>query len=671
VKINISFSALSHTGHSCNTIPYGIATVATYALKNCNDTPEAELFKDPVDLIASLENNPSPHIACFSSYIWNVNLSYEFAKQIKIKSPRTVVIFGGPNYPLDTEEQEKFLLSHPCIDFHINREGEEAFVKLFNKLLEYDFNITKIIQSQLNIPNCHYISSGRIVQGDQLSPLANLNDIPSPYLSGLLDKFLKSKLVPLIQFARGCPFKCTFCQEGHEYYDKTRRFSYKRINDELEYIAQRTTVPNLILADSNFGQYKNDLEICKAIASIQNKYSWPKYFHQISGKNNKDRVIEAVSIIRSPLNLGTAVQSTDEKVLRNIKRTNVSKDKMIQIAKEGENYGANSFSEVILSLPGDTKESHYNTIFELIDAEINVVRSHQFIMLPGSESATIKSRKQYGMEIRFRIVPNTVHSYKLFNKVFFAPEIDEICVANNSMSFEDYQECRLLNLTIEIFYNDCIFQEFIKFLKMHNIQTSSFILNIHRMARNSKSKLFHLYKGFLKETNELWNSREELEKSFDNKDIAAQYMSEEIGKNEQVVYRSLAIFKHMENMHDIVFGVTREMLEEKNSYTDQNRSYLEELFEFSMFRKKNILSNDLTKRGLFHYDFAGLIANNFNDNPFSYYSENEIEMEFCHNNDQKEIISRYIDIFGTSDYGLGNILNTAPLNNFYRMIKKV
>ena len=53
--------------------------------------------------------------------------------------------------------------------------------------------------------------------------------------------------------------------EGNEYFNTIRRFSSKRIKDELEYIAQRTIVPTLIVADANFGMYKEDVEISRKL----------------------------------------------------------------------------------------------------------------------------------------------------------------------------------------------------------------------------------------------------------------------------------------------------------------------------------------------------------------------------------------------------------------------
>ena len=65
-------------------------------------------------------------------------------------------------------------------------------------------------------------------------------NLPSPYLMGLLDEFFDDKLHPLVQTSRGCPYSCTFCHDGIDYMNKTRKkFSVDRIREELIYIADR------------------------------------------------------------------------------------------------------------------------------------------------------------------------------------------------------------------------------------------------------------------------------------------------------------------------------------------------------------------------------------------------------------------------------------------------
>ena len=64
------------------------------------------------------------------------------------------------------------------------------------------------------------------------------DEIPSPYLSGILDRFLNGKYVPAFETARGCPFLCTFCDQGIDE-SKITAFSTKRLSDEMWYVADK------------------------------------------------------------------------------------------------------------------------------------------------------------------------------------------------------------------------------------------------------------------------------------------------------------------------------------------------------------------------------------------------------------------------------------------------
>lgn len=669
MKIPIAFCNLTHRDHTAKGIPYGISMIASYALKNFNDKIEVEIFKSPEEFIQYLEKKV-PEIACFTNCIWNTNLSYQFAKRIKKKYPRTITVFGGPNYPIDPQEQKEFLQTYEDIDFYIIREGEEAFVELLKVLLENNLDFKKVKSKQLRVHNCHYVYKGRLIMGELLPPISNLDDIPSPYLSGLCDKFLGENLIPVTQTTRGCPFRCTYCQEGHEYFSNVRRFSFNRIKDELRYIVKHSRAQTLQLADTNFGMYNEDLEICNEIALLQKEYGWPKYFTGIVGKNRKDRILKAISLVRGS-SFSAAIQSSDEQVLKNIKRDNVSKEEMIELTQAAKKFGSGSFSELILCLPGDTKEAHFESNFELIDAGIDMVRSHQFIMLPGSEASTKESRKKYRMITGFRVTPKTVTPYRLFEEEFFAPEIDEICVANKTMPFEDYLECRLFNLTVEIFYNNGIFEELIKFLKMHNIKTSSLIMSIHKRIRSSKP-ISKIYDDFLRETNEIWKSREELVAFLNRPGVIEKFISEEMGNNEQLVYRTLVILNNMDELHKTAFSTAEDMLLKKGGLEENALDYLRELRDFSLMRKKEIFSVDEVEKKLFHYDFIALLKSNFKENPLALHIPAEIELEFSHTNDQKEFASNHLKIYGTSKDSLSYILSSALRDNrMYRKVRKL
>ena len=607
----------------------------------------------------------------FSNYIWNENLAYETVSRIKKKKSDTVSIFGGPNYSLhDKEEQKDFLLSRPYIDFYIVGEGEVPFVELLKVLFKYDFNVQQIKKDKVKIPGCHYIYDGEFITCQMPLPIPVLDEIPSPYLIGLLDRHLeKGELKPLMETTRGCPFSCTFCQEGDSYYNKVRRFSYDRIKSEILYLAKNSKSKVLSLADSNFGMYKQDIEICKVIASTMKEYNWPEGFEGVTGKNEKGKVMDALSII-GHTSYNAAVQSTDPEVLKEVKRINISGDAMIRIVNEAKNKTqSTSFSEIILGLPGDSKKAHFKSNIDMIDSGVDVARSHQFIMLPASPASSRSERERHQFITKFRVVPKTVEQYTLFGEKFYAPEIDEICVGSKTLPYEDYLECRLFNLTVEMFYNNGIFEDLIKLIKNNNIRVSSFILNIHEKVKNSKELNF-LYEDFLKETKELYNTRKDIEKVLHDEDILKQYISEEVGVNEQLVYTSVGILEKIEELHRIAFSVAKELLYENLKLNGESKNFFEELQTFMLMQKKDMISNqDTIMKKEFHYDFIELINSDFKHHPSKYFKPNGIKFEFTHSKKQKELFHDYYNIYGDNKNGLAYILATASAmtnKKFYR-----
>ena len=663
----ISFAGLTHTGQYTDSNPYGVAMVAAYVKKSFGDSVDIKLYKYPTELAADLDKSIPP-IICFSIYVWNFRLSYEFARRIKDKSPETIIIFGGPNFPLIQHEQESFLREFPLIDFFVFREGEIALTQLLENLFENDFDVGQVKKSSLNLQNCIYLHDDKLVVNTSAPPIANLDSLPSPYLMGLCDKLLDDERIsPLIQIARGCPFKCSFCQEGEEFYNKVRRFSLDRIKKELRYIAERTRSPVLQVADSNFAMYKFDLEVCHEIAKIQKEFDWPKFVADFSGKNQKERVLNAVEILHGSHNLVAAVQSTDPDVLKAVKRSNINSEQMIHVAHRSKEIDASSFAEVILALPADTKEAHFKSMSDLIDANLNVVRSHQFIMLLGSSGCSIQERATYGMETRFRVMPNTVVPYTLFGDTFYAPEIDEICVGNSTLSFDDYLECRLFDLTVELFYNNAIFEELYEFVAQSGLSISKLIRNIYVSFCEKDGALQEIKEGFLKETRELWDSSQELEDALKDPVMIDQIEKGEIGINEQIIFRTRAVFQHLEDLHDLAFDNAKKLMIEANLFNEKSDNYLTELLEISLMRKADILSLDKSYSKKFNFNFIQLDAQKFKVNPDEYFDHSGFDIVVSHTDEQKELIDQYTDQYGISENGLGYILSSVSnFNKFYR-----
>ena len=415
----------------------GIATFTEYSLKLKN---KIRLFKYPEKLAVALENEGIPDIIGFSNYMWNCELSLALARRIKEYAADTIVVMGGPNYPVTSDEQEDFLRKHPEIDFYVTGEGELAFTNLVATLINADMKKNNLKE---DLPSVHYIrADDKVSISSTIERLKDLTEIPSAYTTGKMDEFFDGKLLPVIQTTRGCPFACTFCVEGTQYYNKVYRTNLEKIEAELDYIGSKMADVrkkggrnDLWLVDSNFGMYNQDLDTCKAIANCQKKYGWPEYIQCDTGKNNKAKVLDAARLVKGAMRLSGSVQSLDPEVLKNIKRSNIAPDALMQLAMEAAEVDTDSRSEIILALPGETLKSHFDTIHTVINAGFNHVNTYQLMLLPGTEVSSPESRKQFGMKTRYRVLPRCFGYYQVLNRQIKAAEIEEICKTTGIESF--------------------------------------------------------------------------------------------------------------------------------------------------------------------------------------------------------------------------------------------
>ena len=353
---------------------------------------ETFLFKKPSLLSNYIEKNETkPDIVMFGNYMWVEKLSLFYAQRIKSIFPDTLIVFGGPNLSLDEETNLNFLRENPFIDMIIQGDAEIASMHIVKSFMENNSDIEKL--KTLNIPNTMSISkvSKKIYKGDNKDFRIGLGEttlehIPSPYLSGGMDSFFEDGSIPLLESTRGCPYGCTFCQQGTKYFSKIRYYNDIRILSELEYIAKKVKEKSLDMeivefADPNFGMYKQDTQIFKHIRSIQDKYDYPKYVFSSSGKSQPERVLSNSKILKEgSMVLRAAVQSMNASTLKSIDRTNLPKDVFKKLSKES----IDTYAETMLALPNETKKTYIDGICELVDAGIDEFSNHQTIILKGT-----------------------------------------------------------------------------------------------------------------------------------------------------------------------------------------------------------------------------------------------------------------------------------------------
>ena len=159
---------------------------------------------------------------------------------------------------------------------------------------------------------------------------------------------------------------------------------YKRLDNKSN------TIVNLIYPINN----TTSIEIRK----IQDKYDYPKTVIVATGKNMPQRVIDVASIIKG-WQLGASIQSTDDKVLKASNRQNITSSAYKKLIDFGNNSNATkTYTDLMVALPGDTKEKHFASLKWSIESNVRSIRMHQSIMLIGTDMASKLTRKKYDLK---------------------------------------------------------------------------------------------------------------------------------------------------------------------------------------------------------------------------------------------------------------------------------
>jgi tRNA A37 methylthiotransferase MiaB len=342
-------------------LPYSIGVLWSYAsqfqeISSVYQLGEIIWRRD--NLSDALDKVKNSVIVAFSTYVWNKSYNYALAKRIKEQYPNILIVFGGPEPPIQKVDIfERF----PFIDIVVKQEGELTFKEILDHYPLGNYE---------NVPGIQINKSGKIFNTAVRQRIEEIDVIPSPYTTGVFDKIMKDNPTvewnSVLETNRGCPYQCTFCDWGSLTYNKVKKFDLERVKDELEWMG-RNKIGFISIADANFGIFpERDSIIADKLIEIQQRYKCPNAYTISWAKNQKKEVI---SIVKKLINNGArmgltvSVQSLSEVVLDNIKRKNLGINQIEDIFDQCDKENIPLITELILGLPGETlaswKENYY------------------------------------------------------------------------------------------------------------------------------------------------------------------------------------------------------------------------------------------------------------------------------------------------------------------------
>ena len=351
------------------------------------------------------------------------------------------------------------------------------------------------------------------------------------------------------------------------YYTKAAPFSLGSIKAGLDYIGRmiRDRSPNvgtIRLADANYGMFPRDTEISGYIGQAQRDYGWPTFVDATTGKNRADNVIRSMEQVSGGMVLYQSVQSLDDEVLRLVRRSNIKLSTYAEIAVHLRGRGLRSSTDLILGLPGESLTSHLGTLEKMIDLGTNQAHCFQAMMLKGSELESLATRQQFGLDCKFRLGPKNFGEYA-GDKVF---DVEEIVVSTDTLSFDDYLQCRKHHMTFSVFWNDSWFSDVAAVAKRFGIRPSQWLRAMLDAMEADSGAVGRLLQDFVTETKgELFDTPDQCRAYYADPDRFDQLGRGQIGDNLMYKYRAIASFFLWKDVCRLALNTTGRLLRERGA----------------------------------------------------------------------------------------------------------
>ncbi len=653
-------------------VPIGIGYMAANILKEFEKYKlDVKLSIDTDETLELLEKW-KPNIIGVSNYVWNSNLSNMICEFAKDKDPKILTILGGPEFPAGTgarkienterdqtyDKSFKYLIERPSVDFFAYSDGEVALIELVKKYIENNFSVNLMKEKDILIKGCVSISKDKknLLIGDYAARIGmdgsvkseGRDIIPSPYLSGLLDKFLDGNLSPALETSRGCPFLCTFCDQGLDM-SKLTTLSVERLSEEVMYIAEKLHnkgTKRLEIFDANWGMFEKDLNFAKNILKVMNKYDWPKEISCSTPKSNWNNLLKINDILKNRVHLGLSMQSLDNNVLGEIKRKNWKKEQYIEWTNELKKRGRAPSNEMIIPLPGETEESYYDGVKWLMDNHIQT-QTYTLMMLCGADLGRDAAIKKNNMKSKYRLLPKQFSEY--FGKKTF--EVERVCVGTSTMTYESYLNCRNYSFIVKLLSHP-FFNPIYTLTQKIGFGWYEFSRDLTKTIqdKNFHGKFKDIYDGFCKESHEeLFDTEKEAIEFYSKPKNYKLLKDGDVGENLIAKYTALSLLA-LDDIFSVIFSVIRKKIKDK-----QNKNFeLENILNNSERWLKNLyLVNDVISEReliekkneiLMDFDFPAWLKDS--ELPFNKFN-NKIKYEMSYDIEKVQYIRNEIDsLFG-------------------------
>lgn len=314
-------------------------------------------------------------VAISAQFTPTYNSVIDLADSCRFLFPGAMILAGG-NLP--TSMYRECLEDSPEIDAICYGEGEKAMLGLIQaeradrflescdtwitrkKLLDPGFTPAKDFILELDeIPFLDYDILD--LEGYRLNPTSSHFAVSENYIArearprhlgkGPGEGDAEGQLSLPIMTSRGCPYHCTFCAAHNAHGRQMRRYSVKRVAQDLAIMKQKYGISGVVIQDDHFmGGKERPYEIVRALKDLGLKM----FFQNALAIFALDPPFLALLKEAGVHELILPIESGSERVLREVMRKPLKLDMVAPVLANCRNAGIFTDCNIIVGMPGET-----------------------------------------------------------------------------------------------------------------------------------------------------------------------------------------------------------------------------------------------------------------------------------------------------------------------------
>jgi len=324
-------------------------------------------------------------------------------------------------------------------------------------------------------------------------------------------------------------------------------------------------------------------------------------------------------------------------------------------------------------MPYETIGSFINGLREITAAGVENITVFTWMLLPGTDITSSKSRERFEIKSSFRIIPRQFGEYD-GQKCF---EIEEVCCGTSSMSVREYVQCRGFAFLCFLFAKSQ-YDIFKKHLSDFSLNIFDLIKSIFDKIDLTESMFSSLYQDLLDETyGELYSTKEEIYKFMSKPENYNKLLKCEIGDNLFRKYLTKVLSMGFVSSVEVAYKSLLDLINTEDpdiisSLNDAKRWFLSVANISEMFRDEQIILKKRDELNL-SYDVLGWYETTGSNMPLVKRKLNNILLLHYENKDYLlNMMASLKQLYGEDPYyRMGKVLVDHKPNIFWRSSRYV